>query len=111
MKESLDLATAKEFLARALKPVGKSAGHASAAVVAVPLGFFEWFMTTDGIVGMVDFYERDIHVRGVLGQETSEGEARKWREYLASNPSLREFISGWYHDLRPYTPRSDLTHP
>ena len=112
MRESLDLATAKEFLARALKPVGKSSGHAGAAVAAVPLGFVEWFMTTDGIAGMADFYRRD-HVREILGPETSERKAREWDEFLARKPSLCDYIAGRYRELRHptlYKPQSDLTH-
>lgn len=75
--------------------VGRGLGTAYAAVLSVPLGFLQWMERDD--------YER--YIRRILPNEDLTVRkaliASLEEDMELSKPSLCDYISGWYHNLKP----------
>jgi len=99
--ESLDLKTAKEFLARTLKSTVRGAGNVGAFVLAIPVGTFTWLEYDPE--ARVEFIRNNI-----TDQELRKWLVSSWLEEARKKPSWWNEVKFFYDNIKPRPSRPYL---
>ena len=88
--------TVSKKYSRILQSIRRTLRHAAAFTLAAPIGFFQYF--EEDQIGMIDFIEEEFSDDPRLRDQLLKDRV----DFQRNRGGIRDYIKGWYDDLKPY---------